>query len=78
MSCPYKTPGCDAYPCTKCRAARFFAHETAHGTVVWSGANKWGLYTGAGILIRNLSRKEARALIDEELLFRSLPRGEDR
>ncbi len=81
MSCPYRTPGCDGktitYRICACRTSLIYAEETAHGVVVSFGA-KWGLYTKEGILLRELSRHEARAIVDEELMWRSLPRGEDR
>ena len=81
MSCLYKTPGCDGkiitYRVCACRTPLIYAEETDHGVVVSFGA-KWGLYTKEGILIREMSQQEARAIVDAELMYRSLPRGEDR
>jgi len=81
MSCPYKTAGCDGkileYSICSCRAPRIYAEETDLGIVVSFGV-KWGLYTTDGILIREMSQREARTAVDEALMWRSLPRGEDR
>jgi hypothetical protein len=82
MVCPYKTPGCDGNIfndklCAKCRAPHIYAHETDLGIVVSFGA-KWGIYTGDGILRRELSQQDARAIVDRALMCRSLPSGEDR
>jgi hypothetical protein len=39
---------------------------------------KWGIYKKEGTLIREMSQQEARTTVDGELLWRSLPAGEDR
>ena len=39
---------------------------------------KWGLYASDGILVKEMSQQEARTAVDEALMWRSLPRGEDR
>jgi hypothetical protein len=56
---------------------RIYEHETAEGIFVSLGGAKWSLYAHDGIFTRDLSEQEDRAL-NEELMFRSLPRGEDR
>jgi len=55
---------------------RIFRAETDLGTVVSFGG-QWFLYTSEGMFVRGLSERESRELNDE-LLYRSLPRGEDR
>lgn len=81
MSCLYKTPGCDGKIITNricaCRAPLIYAEETGDGVVVSFGA-KWGLYTKEGVLLREMSQHDARAIVNEELMRRSLPGGEDR
>jgi hypothetical protein len=81
MSCPYETPGCEGrilkYSICECRTPRIYAEETGVGIVVSFGA-KWGIYTKEGTLIREMSQQEARTTVDGELLWRSLPAGEDR
>ena len=81
MSCPHKTPGCDgktiSYRICACRTPLVYAEETGSGVVVSFGA-QWGLYTKEGILLREMSQQEARAVVDKELMWRSLPGGEDR
>jgi len=81
MSCPYETPGCEGgilnYSICECHTPRIYAEETGIGIVVSFGA-RWGLYTKEGTLIREISQPEARTTVDGELLWRSLPGGEDR
>lgn len=81
MSCPHKTPGCDGriltYSVCTCRTPRIYAEATDLGIVVSFGA-KWGLYASDGILVKEMSQQEARTAVDEALMWRSLPRGEDR
>jgi hypothetical protein len=81
VSCPHKTPGCDGktitYKICACRTPLIYAEETGSGVVISFGA-KWGLYTKEGILLREMSQQEARAVVDKELMWRSLPGGEDR
>jgi hypothetical protein len=81
MNCRYKTPGCDGkiltYRVCACRAPLIYAEETEAGIVVSFGA-KWGLYTRDGVLLREMAQEEARVALDKELIWRSLPRGEDR
>lgn len=57
--------------------SRIYEHETAQGIFASLCGYKWSLYTHDRIFIRELSEEENRAL-NEELMFRSLPRGEDR
>ncbi len=56
---------------------RIYEHETVEGIFASFGGDKWSFYTRDRIFIRELSEQENRAL-NEELMFRSLPRGEDR
>jgi hypothetical protein len=53
-----------------------YRSTTSEGNVVTFGG-KWYLYTPDGMFIRGFSKQETVAL-NEELMLRSLPRGEDR
>jgi hypothetical protein len=58
-------------------ATRIYKDETDHGIFISLGGGEWSLYTHDRVFIRHLSEEENRAL-NEELMLRSLPRGEDR
>jgi hypothetical protein len=55
---------------------RTYRTETSLGNVV-SFADKWYLYTLDAIFVRELTEQETRA-VNDELMNRSLPHGEDR